>query len=738
MSSALQISTRPNRISDTKDETYHSKFCRFYLGQASDWRHNKWLEKIKRHKEFYKGNQWEKEDIDSFLTDESGEVATRMRIVQNTIRPLVENYRGNSILLNMNASARSISPRVKTRMDQALEEKMFMTRLQNEIPTFSEGIRKNFNVGKTSEETYQIFINEYVDNYSEMITHLIQHIAKENDLTKKQLKMAENLAFSGAVVMHHYNHGTFLKTTVLESERFFFDRNARESDLKDASFMGHWSLLDPSSIFESFQDIKPEDRLNIERFVANGGVSAFNSTSQSDAGRIAVYTCFWIDIQQDTWGYIQNKYGYLELQKINYTYPGETEPRYTDKDVVTPPDTAEARKLGLNASKKTRKSVYDVLRYCYLIPSECIATQSTPSNELKDIVLEYGVYQYQGERNEKPNNITFPYSISTWAYIDGEIVAPIEDAIDPQKMINRINSVVESQLNNSGGSSFFYDESAVDDEIQFLSDMKNGRPVKVTTKGRGVPNMVQKYDNNVPQGTYSLFNIINGYANMIQQATGVNEALRGESMGSEQLVGVTKMLLQRGSLMQEPFYNAIQEAYISAMDYYAHVGRDIFIENEREFAIRVGDDFVKVAKLDKDIQLEDMRIFVSRENTNEMLMQQADSMLMQLYQAQLIDDKILADLFGRSTPFQVGTYLRRFAKEKAMVAIKSAEINKQKEVEAKAKVAEDMNTRLAEYAGQRNIDASVKEREIAAKSKLKTDEMITGKAIEDASQRIPM
>jgi hypothetical protein len=250
--------------------------------------------------------------------------------------------------------------------------------------------------------------------------------------------------------------------------------------------------------------------------------------------------------------------------------------------------------------------------------------------------------------------------------------------------------------------------------------------------------MVQKYDNNVPQGTYSLFNIINGYANMIQQATGVNEALRGESMGSEQLVGVTKMLLQRGSLMQEPFYNAIQEAYISAMDYYAHVGRDIFIENEREFAIRVGDDFVKVAKLDKDIQLEDMRIFVNRENTNEMLMQQADSMLMQLYQAQLIDDKILADLFGRSTPFQVGTYLRRFAKEKAMVAIKSAEINKQKEVEAKAKVAEDMNTRLAEYVGQRNIDASVKEREIAAKSKLKTDEMITGKAIEDASQRIPM
>src|SRR5690606_15825811 len=147
--------------------------------------------------------------------------------------------------------------------------------------------------------------------------------------------------------------------------------------------------------------------------------------------------------------------------------------------------------------------------------------------------------------------------IGIWAYLDGEIMSPLDDAIDPQRVINRVWSAAENQINNARGAGVVYDSSMVADEGNMLRAMNQSKPVGINMKGRGVQNVVGTYDSTVGKGVTSMFQIIDVMKNSIQQTTGVNEALKGESTGQDQLVGVTQLMIQRGSLMQEPFYNAV-------------------------------------------------------------------------------------------------------------------------------------------------------------------------------------
>ncbi len=74
-----------------------------------------------------------------------------------------------------------------------------------------------------------------------------------------------------------------------------------------------------------------------------------------------------------------------------------------------------------------------------------------------------------------------------------------------------------------------------------------------------------------------MFNIIDIMKNHVQDTTGVNEALKGESTGSDQLVGVTQLMIQRGSLMQEPFYNAISQVFLQSYQAIATVEKEFIV-----------------------------------------------------------------------------------------------------------------------------------------------------------------
>jgi hypothetical protein len=699
--SLLSINSfRPNRITDTKDKKYHLEYAKWCVNQGENHLHSEWLSRTNVNKRFYKNDQWiEDEDLEAFLKDTSGNERNRIRITKNVIRPMVEQYRGNAIALSINATAKSISPLANNRREAALNKQLLKSDVANAFPEIG-AILKNADptIGDTEEETSEIFNNLYQDTYVEKMNYLLNYVEELNKLPNMKSRLAQNLALSGLGVTECFNHGGHRRYSVIEAEDFIFDRDAREYDLSDASFMGKKVPMDMADVMEKYQNMEMEEKIYLENLTRQGseGYTSFTSDTMRNfsVGRVPVYEMYWKDSEVYEYGWIMDEFQYPSLVRINEKGPNGEPPKYTDKDLIDYPDTPRNR--ALFKGKKKRKLSVDVVRYCSFIPSQY--APKINGNDSSDIVLEYGMLDYQDTDYLDISNVKFPFKAFVWGYVNGEVFSPVDDAINPQRFINRVLSVFESQVNNSGGSNLIIDEDAIDpqDKDTIYSDISDGKAITVKTKGRGVPNTVGYYDATPKAGTMKMLEIVPMLNGFVQEMTGVNEALKGESMGSDQLVGVTQLLIQRGSLMQEAFYEALAQIFIQVYQDIASVGKRFYIDHERELAIAAGDDAIKTFKLTEDMKSEDFRVFVKRDNDDDMLKSQANQILTMFMEAQLIDRTTFINLYGRSTPDQVLKALRD--NERFKMELERQQAEQQQEQEQKMMLQQEA------MAAQQQVD----------------------------------
>lgn len=667
--------SRPNKLKPNpetyngKDKLYHVDFAKHCYAKSHTAKHADFLVRTKLNKEFYANRQWgDEEDTEAFLKDETGNLRNRIKVTHNIIRPMVEQYRGNAIRMAMNATAQAISKKSIDRKDKKLKEKLLKSDLAESFPGLSTMIRESSGVGRNQQETTEIFENYYVDEYEENITKLVKYSSWLNELEEKQAPAALNLALSGIIVMNAFEHGGHLRYELTESEDYFFDPSAKKIDHTDAEFKGIKKRMISSEIFETYQNISHPDREAIERYVSNqNGMDTYDDNSnQEQSGKIHVIRTYWKDIAKYEYGYVKDEYGYAYLTKINFKNEGEEEPKYTDEDLIDPP--VSKKNTRLFKGRKKRFMFVDELRYCDFIPGEYIGyTDNDDERKTIDVVLDYGIYDFQETQMLDVANVNFPIKTYCWSYLDGEILSPVDDAINPQRFINRILSVGEAQINSSGGTNIIYDETAIDDqggEGELIRNINQGNPVKVSSRGKGITNTVGTYDATPKKGTYDLFNTVSIIKQLAQDTSGINEGLKGESTGQDQLVGVTQLLIQRGSLMQEPFYLAIQNTFKQLHNFCATVGKRMYLDNERELSFSIGDNGLEVVKLSKEMRNEDFRVFVKRDNTDEMMQQQANQMLTMFLEFQLIDNVVFADNYNRSTPTEVSRALRRYTSQK--------------------------------------------------------------------------
>lgn len=712
---------RPNMLEDTKDEEYHLKFGRYCVGQANNQRHVDYVTKIRLNKDFYKSKQWIfDEDLEAFFKDESNQPRNRLKVINNIIRPMVENYRGNAIRMQINARVKSISPMAISRREKKLNEMLFYTEVANEEGNpYKDALKKKLPIGESQGETQEIFDNLYIDNYVETMNDLLKYVAERNKFEYLQLRVAEEMALSGIAILKNFEYGGHHNFDFVEPENFFWDRSGKKYDLSDAEFMGENPYLTTSEIFEEFQNLTAEDRKAIMTYSQQyhkvnlqygaGSRGNVQRAKYDTGGRVPLYYVYWRDTQKYEYGYVKDEFGYPYLTKINFTYEGEDAPRYTDEDLITV-DTVRSRQV-LGGKKK--KSIYvDIMRYVKFIPKEILASvhDDNEAHHFTDIMLDHGIAPYQETESLEVSNVQFPYKCYCWGYIDGEVLSPVDDAISPQRMINRILSVAENQINNSRGSGTFYDKSMIDEqggEDEMLRNMNQSRPVGINAKGRGIQNAVSQYDSTVKNGTMVLFNIMDVMNTQVQRMTGVNEALKGENTGSDQLVGVTQLMIQRGSLMQEPFYNAVTQIFLQSYQAIATVGKRIYADNERELTMAAGDEGYKIIRITKDMKIEDFKSFVKRENADEVLTQAGDQMLLTFLQMQLIDKDAFSVLYGRSSPDEISMYLRKKAKDDREVA------RMQKEQEDK------QNAQLQEQAGMEQQQQKQMQDEAIARDDIK-------------------
>lgn len=696
--------TRPNRLTSKKDRDYHSQMGRFCLQTLDSSTYQRYIQKCLINYSFYSGGdgQWVMdEDNVAFFLDESGDLRNRLKFTKNVLKPMVKQYEGNAIRLSFDAKAECISPFVINKREKELKRIQAFETLSKTFPYFKDIIKENIPIGETEMETKEIFDNSFVEDYAKNINNLLEYVSLEIGLNDKiKHNLARSLAIYGLAI---YKGSEFNSNYVGTSKHplfFGWDLSAIESDLSDSEYMFEWYYMDAPSIFEKYPNLTKDERDAIEKFSSNksnNNIHQFvNNVLVQTAGKIPVYECYWKDTEKKEAGYVLDEFDYPYYTYIN---TGE-ENSYTDKDLIEPPTDFAKKKLG----DKKKEVVYDGLtRYAIFIPKEEI------SGVEKDIMLEWGVLPFQEKHLRKPSETYFPYKCETWDYERGEILTPLDDAIDPQRFLNRTISVIESRMSSMRGSgAVISKDAAIDGEEDILRNINSSKPVFVDTSRTGsVQNSIGEYGTNMG-GTLQMFQVIDMVQQYVQDTTGVNEAMTGTQGGSDVLVGVVEAQIQRGSLIQEPFYAKLTSILKQAYNHIATCGKAIYIENPRQLSIMVGEDGAKAINLTKEHLLQDYRIFVKRSETKEQAIQGGNQLLFTLLQAGLLDQIRFANLFDRSDSTMIAQSLREYHREKLQAQYEMDKVNAQRVPQMQQAQAEQQQMMIDEADKQRQAQVDDK------------------------------
>ena len=695
---------RPNKLEGKKDKDYHKKYAKYCLSVMSNYVYRRYINKCLVNWSFFKGQdgQWIfDEDVEAFFLDESGDVRNRLKWTKNVIKPMVQQYIGNAIRLSYNAKANCVSDFVINKREEDLRKIKTMHKMADSMPFFKDLLKEYFPLEDTEFETEELFMNTFVDNYETDINNLLEYVVNEVNMDELKVQITRNLSICGLGIYKGYEAGENYVAEATNPLFFMWDMSAKKPDLSDAEYMGEWYYMDSPSIFERFQDLNKEEREAIENYSVNNNQNSMhkivNGIYTIPGGKVPVYETYWKDIEKREYGWVKDEYGYPYYTMIN-----DENSNYKDKDLIEPQTKKHKEEMG---GKKKHTIYVDVLRYCILIPEEEIGHG--------DIILEYGVLPYQEKELNDPANVKFPYKCYTWVYDRGEILTPLDDVIDPQRFLNRTLSVVESQMANMRGTGTVVSKSAVDDrdgESDIIRNINSSKPIFVDTDRVGsVQNAIGTYGTNIGSGTLQMFQVIQTVQQSIQDVTGVNEAMTGTQGGSDVLVGVIEAQIQRGSLVQEPFYWALTSILKQAYQHIATVGKAIYYDNPRKLAMIVGDEGLTRISITEDHLLQDYRIFIKRSETPEQGANAANQLLFTLLQAGLIDATIFSNLFNRASPDLVAKELRNYSKDKLMAQQKSDQAANQGMIQGRAQQQDAMNQMAQAQQGQVEQEVAMKD-----------------------------
>lgn len=676
---------RPNKLESKKDKSYHQEYAKFCLSSMNSYLYRRYINKCLINWSFFKGQdgQWIfDEDVESFFLDESGDVRNRLKWTKNVIKPMVQQYIGNAIRLSYDAKATCISDFVINKREEELRKLKTWQKAADALPFFKDIIKENVPIEDTELETEELFYNSWVEDYEKDINNLVEFIATEVNIDELKVQITRNLALCGLGIYKGYEANDIYMADSVNPIFYIWDMSARKPDLSDSEYMGEWYYMDSPSIFERYQNLTGEERAAIENYgntKANNGIhKVINGIYTQAGGKVPVYEVYWKDVETRDYGWVADEYGYPYYTMVNHP-----DSKYTDKDLIKPPTDKHQEEMG---DKKKHRIYVDVLRYCILIPQEELGVSGG------DIVLDYGIAPYQEKNLYDPSSVKFPYKCYTWVYDRGEILTPLDDVIDPQRFLNRTLSVVESQMSNMRGSGTVISKSAVDDrdgEADIMRNINSSKPIFVDTDRVGsVQNAIGTYGSNLGNGALQLFQVIQSVQQSIQDVTGVNEAMTGTQGGSDVLVGVVEAQIQRGSLVQEPFYWALTSVLKQAYEHMATVGKAVYHDNPRRLAMMVGDKGLQHISISEDHLMQDYRIFIKRAESAEQGATAANQLLFTLLQAGMIDQITFANLFNRATPELVASSLRQYHRDKALAQNKSDQAATEGMMQGRAQQAE--------------------------------------------------
>jgi hypothetical protein len=669
--------TKPNRVETAeqdKDITYHIQYARWVVGSGSNHLHMDYLRRYEINRNFYMNRQWVmEEDLEAFFKDENNNDRNRLQVTRNYIQPMVEQYRGNADRMTFDMKVANLSPLAKSRRERSLNKLKAYNFVGKKLPGFQDYIQaNNFPTGEDDVEVESKFNNLYADSLVVDANKLLRYFKNLNKIDSLKMPFAIDVALGGICIAQSYPYAGEWITERIPPDQFGWDRTAKQPDLTDSSYFFKYKDAEVSTVFERYQNISPDLRKSIENFASRITGSSFATNNIfTTAGKIPVYTAFWKDMTIDYFGYVTDEYGQRILHRINYVEQNEVKPQYTEKDLVPYNNLTEYQKRVLKGNNIAQLYV-DLWRYCDFVPKEILGVVQVPTT--KDVALEWGVVSYQEPDLYKPTNMSPLFKVGTWSYLDGVTLSPVDVVINPQRMINRFLSVMENQINNSGGAGVVFDKdllgSTSEDEVRSM--INKGEAIGINAKGRGVQNVMGRYDSTPKESVVAFSNLIESFKMAIEEVTGVNQAVKGDTGNPDQLVGVMQLMIQRGSLIQEPFYSALTDCFRGCYQSAISSGRRYYADNMVELVDAVGEDAAEIIKLSKDTNTESLRLTLTRsiDSANERLA--VDATIMSYIQFALLDQETASSLLGRASMeellFSMREYQKRLANQKRMAA----------------------------------------------------------------------
>jgi hypothetical protein len=725
-----QQSYKPNRVETpetSKDEKYHVDYGRWVIGAGSTSAHQDFLNRYELNRNFYMNKQWcVEEDLEAFFKDEKGNQRNRLKVTRNYIQPMVEQYRGNAERMTFDMKVTNLSPMAKSRRERSLARLMAYNNVAKQLPGFGSYMQENNFPTGDSAEVESKFNNLYSDMYVISINRLLRYSKNLNNFEALKPQLAIDIALSGIGVMEPFPYAGEWMFKRISPRDFGWDRSAQDPTLSDSEFFFKSSLEPVSTLFERHQNLSLDVRKSIEKFASNTTGASYSTEVKFDVrGKVPSYLAVWRDLTVDNFGYVTDEFGQRILHRIDYIEENEEKPKYTMKDLVPYDDLTDFQKRVLKGSNSTPLYV-DLWRYCEFIPGEILPKSITDNSvkKARDIVLEYGIVPYQEPDLYRPTNMAPPFKVGMWSYLDGETLSPVDVVINPQRMINRFLSVMENQINNSGGAGVVYDRDLIgaqpEDEIK--GSIMNGEAIGIYAKGRGVQNVFGRYDSTPKESVIAFSALIESFKAGIEQVTGVNEGVKGDSGSPDRLVGVMQLMIQRGSLIQEPFYKSISDIYRGCYQSIASSGKRFYIDHDVELSDAIGEDGCEIFKLSKDVRNESMRISLIRsmDTLNERV--STDATIMSWLQFQLIDRETASTLYGRASLeealVELREYNKRLSNQQRMAAQQQQQMAAQQasaqETAGKVIYQEGVADKTRAQQNE-NADRMVKMQEIASK-----------------------
>ena len=691
---------RPSRMESLKEEKYHCDYADWIIDAMHCDKYNSFISNGFMNWCFYKGreHQWIfEEDMAGFFLDETGNPRHRIKMSWNLIKPIVNFYTGNIVRSEFRFKAESMNDLVKNKLDDVIERLFSYHDIIDKFPEFEKGIRERVPLGKNKFETEELVRNSPVDEVSEAMNNMINILSDRVDMDKIKIRATKNMAIWGVAAYSGEVNNLQYRGKYIHPSQLILDFGAKEPDFSDASFIGYWDMEDASSIAEKYQ-LTSTELEKLENYSKNNFDSPTmrinNYMNVFSPGNIPIMRLYWKDYSFKEIGWVKDDMGYIGLEVIN-----EEGGKFKTSDLVSKKDLTEEQ-LSVTGGKTSKNTPIEEIRYIILSPKEIIGASENGNH----FVYEYGILDFQEEDKLMPESVKFPIKIQTYDYELGDILTPLDDVIDPQRLLNRLISISESHFNLAHGSGTIIAADAIDDEdgdIGISSKMSRGETITIdATKYGSVHNAISEYRTNVGDVPNQISPFIALIKNSIDSTTSVNDSMKGTQSPSNALVGVVRDQINQGTMVQEPFFYSISKFMQQVTENIAQVGRKVYSKYPKMLSLMAGDRAKDILVHIESMSLESWRISVERGDSKATEIDKANNLIFMLLQYQLIDQHLASKLLGKSDTNLVFDQMEKYQGQLAIAKEEKAKQESEIEAAQNSVEANQVNQQMVQQTDQ--------------------------------------